>query len=140
MSDIGSESISNGFTFYHGKTFVADIISERKNMSVYENEYISNLLNEAISIFHIQTNQLETDDIMVEIRLYDNNENDLMCGVRLCFNNGFMCEVGYMSPNGNIIVQAKYDHYFIDWRLDNLTTTTSEVWSLLKTIYENSPF
>lgn len=140
MNGICDTSKTVGFTFYHNQTFVADITSKRQQASINEVDFITRLINEAIDIWHINTSQLINDDYLIEVVLYGDETDDLQCGVKMILNDDYMAEVGYMSPNGNIIVRAKYNNCFIDWRLDNLTATTCEAWSLLHHIYENSPF
>jgi len=142
MNDVCDTSKTVGFTFYHRQTFVADIISKRQQASISINEaaYITRLIDEALSIWHINTAQLVNDECVIKVVLYGDETDDLQCGVKMILNDDYMVEVGYMSPNGNIIVRAKYDNCVIDWRLDNLTTTTSEAWLILYHIYENSPF
>ena len=140
MNGICDTSKTVGFTFYHRQTFVADIISKRQHASISEADYITRLINEAIDIWHINTSQLVTDECLIQVVLYGDDTDDLQCGVKMILNGDYMVEVGYMSPNGNIVVRAKYDNCVIDWRLDNLTTTTSEAWLILYHIYKNSPF
>lgn len=131
-----------GFIFYryHHQIFVADIVSKRQQASTAEAEYITRLISEVIDIWHISTAQLVSDERSIQIVLYGSATDDLQCGVRLTLSGDYMVEVGYTSPNGNIVLRAKYDNCVIDWRLDNLTTTTSAAWLLLQHIYENSPF
>ena len=126
-----------GFTFYHHQTFVADIISKRQQASFYEVDYITQLINEALSIWHINTSQLVNDECVIEVVLYGDEADDLQCGVRMILYNDYMVEVGYI---GNIVARAKYGNYVIDWRFNNLTTTTSETWSILHYMYENLLF
>lgn len=142
MNSICDKSNSVGFTFYHRQTFVADIISKRQPLSISINEavYITRLIDEALNIWHISTSQLINDECIIEVVLYGNETDDLQCGVKMILNDDYIVEVGYKSPNGNIVVRAKYDNCVIDWRLDNLTTTTSEAWLLLYHIYKNSSF
>lgn len=140
MNSICDTSNTVGFTFYHRQTFVADIVSKRQQASISEVEFITRLINEVIDIWHISTSQLVNNECLIQVVLYGNETDDLQCGVKMILNDDYMVEVGYMSPNGNIVVRAKYDNCVIDWRLDNLTTTTSETWSMLHHIYENSPF
>ena len=140
MNGICDTSKTVGFTFYHHQTFVADIVSKRQQASITEAEYITRLISEAIDIWHINTAQLVNDECLIQVVLYGDEIDDLQCGVRLILSGDYMVEVGYISPNGNIVIRAKYGNCVIDWRLDNLTTTTSEAWLLLYHIYENSPF
>lgn len=140
MNGIYDTSKTVGFTFYHHQTFVADIVSKRQQASINEAEYITRLISEAIDIWHINTSQLVNDECLIQVVLYGDATDDLQCGVRMILNGDYMVEVGYISPNGNIVICAKYGNYVIDWRLDNLTTTTSEAWLILHHIYENSPF
>ena len=142
MNGICDTSKTVGFVFYryHRQIFVADIVSKRQQASTSEADYITRLISEAIDIWHISTSQLVNDEYLIQAVLYGDDTNDLQCGVRMTLNGDYMVEVGYTSPNGNIILRAKYDNCVIDWRLDNLTTTTSEAWLILQHIYENSPF
>ena len=140
MNGICDTSKTVGFTFYHHQTFVADIISKRQHASISEVEYITRLIREAVDIWHISISQLVNDECLIQVVLYGDETDDLQCGVRMILYNDYMVEVGYKSPNGNIVVRAKYGNCVIDWRLDNLTTTTSEAWLILHRIYENSPF